>query len=160
VGFPYSTYYIYRGDSVYNFQIIDSVSATTFSYSDYNATSGTNYYRVTVKKADGCSPDGGSTIYTQSQSNFRFANIPTGIEKISSLKFKLSPNPVSDHFIITLNKSVSEGILNVYNVLGEKLIIQKFNGNHQKISCSLKSGIYFVELNDGKDSWIQKFIKD
>src|SRR5262249_48105474 len=50
IGFSYNTFYIYRGSSATTLQILDSVSATTYAYTDYTAQEGLNYYRVTAKK--------------------------------------------------------------------------------------------------------------
>jgi hypothetical protein len=161
IGFPYNTFYIYRGDSINNLQLIDSVSATTFSYTDLTPPSGIHYYRITVKNPSGCSPDGGNTIYSQAISNHPLTNIPTGLNNFqNSIRYTLSPNPFKDNFTITFKKNISNGILEIYNTLGKIIFVKEINGSQQIINCSLEKGLYFIQIKEGKNIWMDKAIVD
>lgn len=159
VGFPYGTFYIYRGSSPNLFQILDSVSASTYSYTDYNAQAGLNYYKVTSRKPDGCSPDGGTTVYHEARSNNPYTN-NVGIDELyHSFYFKVSPNPANDDFNISFSKNIKDGIVVLFNVMGEKVYSENFNGTQVIINCKLNEGIYFVRVTEGNDTLTQKIIK-
>jgi hypothetical protein len=61
--------------------------------------------------------------------------------------------------IIRSISNISNGVLTVYNVLGEKLFTTLFNGHQQIINCSLEKGIYFIQLNVDNHIWIEKALK-
>jgi hypothetical protein len=147
-GFAYSTFYIYRGTSSANAQLIDSVSATTYSYSDYNAQPGLNYYRVVVNKSSGCSPDG-IIVYSQVHSNNPVATI-TGLENIYySNDFNIYPNPAINTFTISFTKDINDGVINIYNLIGEKLYSRNFTGKELIIENKLERGVYSLQFTSG-----------
>ncbi len=65
------------------------------------------------------------------------------------------PNPVND--ILEINYPVTIKEVRIYNLLGE-LILKDINKNRLNVS-SLESGVYFIQLNSGKNQVSKKFIK-
>ncbi len=79
-------------------------------------------------------------------------------EKLKSIL--IAPNPASNY--IKLHNNNSDNIdIKILNTSG-KIVLQKtklFNDNTISVS-DLQSGIYFIQINSGKDQIIKKFIKN
>jgi Secretion system C-terminal sorting domain len=177
VGFPYSTYYIYRSvDGGKNFDTIHVMSSSTHSWTDYSAPSGYLLYFVAVEKKDGaCYPDGkrkaGSDVYSQSVSNMEDNRIQnSGIPEINANKyeFSCSPNPFSDFTTISYKLPVQSDVrLEVYNLLGEKVVTlvntKQLVGLHQyRFSATeygLSSGVYFIQFKTGGNVIMKKLVE-
>jgi len=73
VGFNVNSYFIYRGTSTNNMQLIAQVPGNLSSFTDLNPPPGTVYYELEIIKAGGCYPDSvyskGKTSYNSSRSN-------------------------------------------------------------------------------------------
>jgi hypothetical protein len=74
-------------------------------------------------------------------------------------KVRLYPNPVKD--ILSISMPFSEGaILEVYNVLGEKVLIAKLIGDSSSINLSdLESGIYLATIRSKHATTTKKIVK-
>jgi hypothetical protein len=70
------------------------------------------------------------------------------------------PNPSKDIINIRLSKNISNGKLNIFNMIGENVYSDIFNGMHNTINCKFNSGIYLIQLTDGKEIWTEKIIKE
>ena len=71
------------------------------------------------------------------------------------------PNPVSDNLTVETT-SLEKKYLSIYNVMGEKsltLTLSKGEGTKVVNVSALRSGVYFVEVRDGKNIIRKKFIK-
>ena len=69
------------------------------------------------------------------------------------------PNPVTESLTLTLSKG--EGIVGVYNVLGECVLRTRITNHKKEIDVSLFSkGIYFVEVKTEKGIIRKKLIKE
>ncbi len=157
-GFTFFTYYIYRGTSPGNFQLIDSIQNTNFSYTDTTTLTGTLYYMVAAVKPDACYPTvtakTQSGPYSQSLSNID-EGLAVGITEITDNNGELNiyPNPFN-------NKTTIE----FYNPEGEryKLIVTDITGKTVKVienintgkveveKGNLSEGFYLIELRGGK----------
>lgn len=90
VGFPFSSYYIYRGTSPSNLQQLGTIQSNLNSYTDLAPPSGVVFYRVTVVKEDSCFPAKfrgvtSSGPYSQSLSNLQdYSQSPTSYLKVAS----------------------------------------------------------------------------
>ena len=100
----------------------------------------------------------------------RNANNPNSVVFIRSLNtsefdafeddFKLYPNPVSGSFVnIKLQNTDSENIsFRIINTLGQ--IVTKGILTNSTINInSLRKGVYIIEVNDGEEKMIKKFVK-
>ena len=74
--------------------------------------------------------------------------------------FMLYPNPVSGSFVnIRIENTDSENIsFSISNTLGQIVKQGKLTSNTIKVS-SLTKGIYIIEINDGEEKMIKKFVK-
>ncbi len=82
----------------------------------------------------------------------------TGMEDFSKRDFSIYPNPSSGKFSIEIGNNCEIINLEVYNLIGEK-ILQQQNSNQIDLSNSPK-GIYFVNLltDKGEKSCIKKMV--
>ncbi|TXK29683.1 T9SS type A sorting domain-containing protein [Pontibacter qinzhouensis] len=71
------------------------------------------------------------------------------------------PNPVTENLNISLAASAQGATVKVYNSLGAVLISGKLKGNANIISLKgLPTGIYFVQVTNGKATATEKIIKE
>jgi hypothetical protein len=72
--------------------------------------------------------------------------------------FNIFPNPSSGNFSISFNKKITKGILQIFNLLGEKVFEENILEQSQKEiqMKSISPGIYFVKVFDGVYQWTQK----
>lgn len=83
----------------------------------------------------------------------------TGIASIDNQSsLNVYPNPVDDLLNISLNNNIKNGTLEIYNVLGIKVISEKLEGNFKSLNPHLCQGIYFIKVSDGNATWT-KIIK-
>lgn len=86
---------------------------------------------------------------------------PVSVKKINnSNNLLVYPNPFSSQFNIKYNAKSSSAILEVYNLLGEKIISQAIKQSLTTINLSQqKKGIYFIKVIDGNQFLSQKIVK-
>lgn len=72
--------------------------------------------------------------------------------------FNIYPNPINGNFNITLTKNIKEGIIYIFNAIGEKVYSEIFNGSQETIHCKLGAGIYFIQVTNGNETWARKVI--
>lgn len=74
--------------------------------------------------------------------------------------FQIFPNPVGDLLNIELADKFSKGnvSLTIFNTIGEKVVSQSYVVKGINVA-NLSSGVYFLELTDGKTTETRKFIK-
>ncbi len=81
---------------------------------------------------------------------------PTAVNDIAKSEFAVYPTVVENGFNIEVNANLVNSNLEVYNLLGVKVLSQKITAQKQYINISnLASGVYAVRL-DGKTSKIVK----
>jgi Secretion system C-terminal sorting domain len=160
VGFTYNTFYIYRGASSTNLQILDSVPANTFAYTDFTPPAGINYYKVAVHRTGGCSPDGGTTVYMHAVSNPPYALV-LGIDNpdLSNI-FLLGPNPFSEEILLRSKNNIHGGMVNIYNSLGKKVYEEEFNGTEKLIKHSFTNGLYTLNVSGTGVNYTRKIVKE
>jgi hypothetical protein len=89
-------------------------------------------------------------------------NPGVGLNEINSDKqlFVISPNPSNGKLIITFERIIKNGRVEILNIVGEKLwreII--FNESKKEINLkNISSGIYFVKVFDGEKNFCKKII--
>ena len=73
--------------------------------------------------------------------------------------FSLYPNPTISSFDISFKQDLFNATIKIFNVFGEQVYSENFSGTRKTIDYELNTGIYFVEVMNGNERWIQKFIK-
>lgn len=74
----------------------------------------------------------------------------------------ISPNPVTNQLELEFEDPIGKnGIIKIYNLLGQQVLTQSISGSHVKLKTSeLEAGNYFVKVSDDRQfSNLIKFIK-
>ena len=81
--------------------------------------------------------------------------------QVSPLYFTLGPNPATDKltlFFLTQDNASREILIT--NTKGQQIYLVESSENTMEIATSfMKSGVYFVSVSDGKNSFVKKFVK-
>ncbi len=109
-------------------------------------------YIVTATDANGCTYSFNDTLVDQ----------PDWVRNnYSENQFIISPNPTQNQFTVYSSQFI-DGTIEIYNVVGEKLISQQFAVGSQKevtvYVSKLPASIYFVKIKTEKGSVIQKLV--
>ncbi len=84
-----------------------------------------------------------------------------GIQELIIAKtFSLSPNPATTHFTFTTDQTITDGIIEILNSLGQKVFEQVLPGFENLVSLpsDISPGIYFVKLTADEKFYSQKLI--
>lgn len=160
----------YQSDTLYRHEIqLPALGCYSFSIvDDYGDGICCNYGAGFFRLKD----NNGNVLLNGNQ---KFAKMETTFENISSLvstnelaeglDFSVAPNPANDLiYVQLLGEEAEKGSIHLFNTLGQKAslsvpIQQSSSNNQQTIDISnLASGIYFIQVNLGKRSSIQKII--
>jgi hypothetical protein len=91
-------------------------------------------------------------------------SIPTSINSISAQsELAVFPNPAIDELSIVGYPLAGKGEINIYNALGEKVLVQPLTPNSKQQTISIRqlpSGIYFVKVFSGERMFMKKFVKE
>ncbi|MBK7966111.1 MAG: T9SS type A sorting domain-containing protein [Bacteroidetes bacterium] len=79
---------------------------------------------------------------------------------VSNSAFEIFPNPTSDVFNLSFNKSIIRGILTIYNMIGqifysEEIVMETSKAIELK---NVSSGVYLVKVFDGEKNYCKKII--
>lgn len=114
-GVPIATYRIWRGDSLHNLHLIDSVPGTSISYTDTTSFTGSLYYQVEIISTYNCHPYNFKTglNFGSSKSNKAFNGvIITPVPPVANF----TANITSGNFPLTVNfQDLSQGNANAWD---------------------------------------------
>jgi len=157
--FEVSQYYIYRGPSMGQLSLYDSVPGMMTSYIDTGIYTQT-FYQIVVFKAGGCDSTPanlgkGSKSITDGLIMSNVTQIGVGIAE-NQIEITIYPNP-SNTGIFTIK---GENITNVevYNTIGQRLPTQLQNGATIDLS-SYANGIYYAKISTEKGDIEKKLVK-
>lgn len=81
-----------------------------------------------------------------------------GINETKLSTFDISPNPVSNGFFnVTIEQAMTSEVV-IYNINGQIVKSQMIYDKTNTIICSLKSGIYFVEIRNNYGKGVKKLV--
>jgi hypothetical protein len=80
-----------------------------------------------------------------------------GTNEFQGDNFKIYPNPATNGYLYVTSKLNGAKNISVFDVLGKQVLKNKLNGERLDIS-SLKSGVYFLTIEQGKSSTTKKLI--
>ncbi|MBI9055631.1 MAG: T9SS type A sorting domain-containing protein [Bacteroidales bacterium] len=70
------------------------------------------------------------------------------------------PNPAEDHINVMVSNGNRIGTISIYSVTGNLIKVVDMNGQEQEIQISdIPVGVYFISVDDEKESLVTKFIK-
>ncbi len=81
--------------------------------------------------------------------------------EVSSLSFKLFPNPTSNNLNLSFENKLEKGTLKIISLTGQTVFEQQnINGTDFNFEVSnLNSGLYLIQISDSQNSFSSKFIK-
>lgn len=81
-------------------------------------------------------------------------------ETESSGKIRLSPNPAQDYFQIERTDGVSENAqIQVFSADGRLVYLAQMTSDKMQIkTANWQQGVYFVQLSDGEENWVERLI--
>ncbi len=122
----------------------------------------TGYFKNTVDfdptaNTDNHTSNGETDIFIQKMSQTTTYVTDNGSEK----QINVYPNPTKGHVVINLDKKYEKVSVNVTDVIGKTVKTFKFDDT-QEINLNLDShkGVYFIEVNTGKNKTIFKLLKE
>jgi hypothetical protein len=161
-GLSIGSYNIYRQTNS-STQLLNTISASSTSYTDVNPPSGVLNYLVEAVNPTGCSPSARlkSNNYSSSMSNTVMVNNNTGITAIDNLNFSIYPNPTNDNLNIVFADAKIRTI-KVFDVTGRLLKSEKIAEKHNTLYLdnSMSAGIYKIGvIEENKAPVFVKIIK-
>lgn len=167
-GFVPSTYYIYRGTTPDNLELIGTSTASNTQYSDFTAPAGYVYYQIEIVKPGNCISAKKSISaddYVISRSNMSTNNKnPFGINDVTQpALITVYPNPTHDLLTITTGEQVKNGISwEIHDSSGKKIRSGSAGYGERNIDVSyLDQGLYIfsIRMEDGSTGHCI-FVKD
>jgi len=164
-GFFVVYYFIMRGTSPDNLELVDSTLYNDYNWVEMNPNPNGSYYQIMVRRIDGCSPGDGE-YYDEAYSNVVFCDNYTGIVNQAVVNTNVYPNPFNDELNINMNLNIP-GELNYsfVNMLGQQIIepvyINVESGEQNiTIKSDLTPGIYVLRLEFADEVYNIRVVKD
>jgi len=168
IGIPVSTYYIYRGITPKNLELIGTTSGSNAQYSDLSAPVGHVHYQIEIVSPVECNvPDAGfkSTAISVNTSRSNMVSFtPSRFDEIivSPELFSVYPNPAKEILYLESNqKYIAEARIELCNMLGR--VIQEVtlkSSNTQMDISDLEGGFYILRIKIDNGIIIKKFTKE
>jgi hypothetical protein len=146
-GTDFAYFIIERSNNGTDFSPLDQIPAATsttasllhYSYVDASPATGENYYRLKMVDADG---------------QYKYSGIITIRTTTKAFTVNASPNPFTDHVIVTINSNTDEAVsLRLFNSEGKlvwrktTLVTAGANTQYFNDLQSLPRGIYYLKIN-------------
>ncbi len=150
-GFFVVYYFIMRGTSPDNLVVVDSTLYNDFNWVEMNPNPDGSYYRIKVRRIDGCSPGDGE-YYDEAYSNIVFCDNYVGFVNSAVINTSVYPNPFSDQLTIGIDLNIpGELTYSFINILGQEIIepisVNVEKGKHDiAINPDIAPGIYVMRL--------------
>ena len=154
VGQTYDQVIIYRGTTPDNLEVLATVSATSFSYTDVDPPAGDVYYQLEIVGEFNCNT--GRSLFSL-KSNIIDNLVTSSIETVTDFDGSIYPNPVQDQVTITLKEDMQ---MIVYSLNGQLFLSENLEQGINQVSTShLQSGVYYIELMSGAKRYTQRIVK-
>jgi hypothetical protein len=151
-----NSYYIFRGTSSSNMQVINTVSGTTSAYTDLNPPAGLNLYKVAILTPTNCTSSA-AAMDTIISSNYRSSQDVGVIEQESNYIIDIYPNP-TDHKVFIQTKELSKSI-SILDITGKEILTLKPKNTLESIELeNLSAGIYFIRITSNNKIYYKKII--
>ncbi len=158
-------YFILRGTTQDNMQVVDSVLYTDFDFAQMNPDAEGVYYQIMVKRPDFCTP-GDGTEYGFAYSNIVYCDNLTGIPQMAYGSIDVYPNPWLDILQIDMYLKIESNLtVRLYNSMGQLVYDSLHNEmpageRHLEIKdLDLVPGLYNLQLHFGDQVWQQQIVK-
>jgi hypothetical protein len=156
-GMSFSKYYIQRGTDRYHLSLLDSINATSLSYSDN--TTQPYYYQVQVKKSWACYAI--NSYIGVSGSNVVGGSIATYVSNTENFleSINVYPNPSEGFLTCELPNVSADCRIKVLDIAGRCVYDQVPLSEKQKVDLSASNkGVYFVETHYKEQKTVKKIV--
>jgi hypothetical protein len=164
-GFFVVYYFIMRGTTPDNLVVVDSVLYNDFNYVEMNPNVDGSYYRIMVRRIDGCSPGDGN-YYDEAFSNIVFCDNYVGMVNTAIMNPEVYPNPFYNEINIGFYLQIPGEIkYSVVNLLGQTVIEEETytckEGNQTiSFNSNIDAGIYVLRLSYGTETHNIRIVKN
>lgn len=164
-GFFVVYYFIERGTTPNNLQVVDSVLYNDYNWVEMNPNQNGSYYRIKVRRIDGCSPGDGN-YYNEAFSNIVFCDNITGIVNNAIVSPSVYPNPfggeININFYLNIPGEVNYSIVNMLGQTVSETESYISNAGEQTINyqTDLDAGIYILKLVFGEEIHNIRIVKN
>jgi hypothetical protein len=88
-------------------------------------------------------------------------NAAVGMRELNNeFKVNVYPNPVTDKFLVSCSEFVENGIIKVFSLLGEKVLDDRFESNHQVFDIGIFApGIYILQVETKNEKFTARLVK-
>ena len=157
--FMVSQYYIYRGPSMNQLSLYDSVPRLMTSYIDIGVYSQT-FYQIVVVKEGGCDPSPansgkGTKNITNGLIMSNVTQIGLGIEE-NKIDVTIYPNPSNNGIFKIKGENITS--IEVYNAIGQQIITTTDYNSTLDLS-NQSNGIYYAKISTEKGNVVKKLVK-
>ena len=81
-------------------------------------------------------------------------------EELEVENFSLYPNPATDFVTVDLGANIRDARIKIYDQMGKMVASGKFSGSTYSANIAdLKSGVYSVAIDSGKNKTMKRFVK-
>ncbi|NTW25073.1 MAG: T9SS type A sorting domain-containing protein, partial [Lentimicrobium sp.] len=166
LGFPVSSYNIYRGSADQGMELIGTVSGNFSSYTDLNAQPGDIYYMVEVLNPNNCNPDFNRSVnYSSSTSNIASSVVLGVASGLKTSGFSVYPNPASGFITVKPAEMVTDNVI-LSLISSSGLVIEtrtidknSLNSGYKLNTDNLASGVYTLRFANRELNGSVRFIK-
>jgi hypothetical protein len=162
-GFYYSTFNVYRGNSLNNLEKIAELPTSLLSYTDLDPPPGNLYYVIGITKTPGCNIGNlksTAEYYTSAHSNFTYLETSKLKDNFTDEYINVFPDAANNVLNVMLKDKSGEYNISILSLDGkEEFKLKVFNDTQIDIS-NLQPGIYFIKIDSNKIQAVQKFIKN
>jgi hypothetical protein len=154
-----------RGTTPDNLVVVDSVLYNDFNYVEMNPNVDGSYYRIMVRRIDGCSPGDGN-YYDEAFSNIVFCDNYVGMVNTAIMNPEVYPNPFYNEINIGFYLQIPGEIkYSVVNLLGQTVIEEETytckEGNQTiSFNSNIDAGIYVLRLSYGTETHNIRIVKN
>lgn len=130
-----------------------SIEANVFITTSFTFTATNTFVVVYVRSLN--SVDDATEVFYD---NFSLVPEATAsLEDILANKFRIFPNPANDYIQIE-SKEIQLSSIEIFNLLGEKLISETSLENDRLNISNLSSGVYLLKVNADEKSFVKKIV--
>ena len=151
----------YELGSITNSTGVDGIQATDSIHVPIDALLGTTTLRImkTNDSYDTSYCDAGISYLGQAEDYSLIVSLSLSTNSIRNSNLVYYPNPVKNKFYISNSSEIN--VLEIYNLLGQKVIIKTANSKSAMIDLSdLRAGTYFVKATIGSFIKTLKIVKE
>jgi hypothetical protein len=163
IGFDVASYNIYRSDNGVDYEKIETISSSFFSYTDIDAPVGDVYYYIEVVNEDGCSITTKELNINSAISNI-VTNFITDVETLDTpLISNIYPNPSNQWINVITASETGDLSLQLFDLAGRILLEEDYDQVNRNFQVQLnvsevKNGIYFLHVSLGNSTEIRKVV--